>query len=538
MRLLVLALGGLAAAALSTPSIVKDTTSTGDEPPFLNDPTRRVSYHCSIAQPDVVEEYVKVGDLNVVNPIFTCPRGDCYEFETGVTCGESTVDVKARAATANSQDDPYYKCSKDRASILICQYGFCSTDHYCNLDGPGALCQDDCICCKKGKAANKRETFELSTSAASSPQTLEYKIAPQPPVARAESSEQPALNQGCPIAGYFICDTTFTQIFVCSPLKHWKLSADCYPGHCVHQRDEGTAWCVGGREPLKSESFPAESEGNIARAPVPQVADQTCNVPGHYGCSGDKTRLVVCSLALQWETSADCRLGSCLQFEHGIAYCVGSKGSSGSDLAARTAVPEQPPVKGMAPSGRCEVVGQYLCDQQFDAIAVCNSLHQWVLSADCRPGKCFEPSNGLPYCGAKEPTRGLDTRAAAIEKQPCDTPGFFQCDYYGKKILVCSPKSGWVVSADCSPGECHNGPNNNAFCDADKLVSGLDQREADDTATNACNHVIGGCNEPGQYRCNKEGDEVWVCDPSCHWQLSAHCPGQCINGGDGTAFCG
>ena len=40
-----------------------------------------------------------------------------------------------------------YECSDDHTGVLVCQYGFCSTDHYCKK---GMRCSDGCACCKKG----------------------------------------------------------------------------------------------------------------------------------------------------------------------------------------------------------------------------------------------------------------------------------------------------------------------------------------------------------------------------------------------------
>lgn len=41
-----------------------------------------------------------------------------------------------------------YECSNDRTGVLVCKYGFCSTDHYCRK---GTKCSDKCACCKRTK---------------------------------------------------------------------------------------------------------------------------------------------------------------------------------------------------------------------------------------------------------------------------------------------------------------------------------------------------------------------------------------------------
>lgn len=43
----------------------------------------------------------------------------------------SAEDLKVAARDASLQENKHYVCSKNRRSVLICRYGFCSTDHYC-----------------------------------------------------------------------------------------------------------------------------------------------------------------------------------------------------------------------------------------------------------------------------------------------------------------------------------------------------------------------------------------------------------------------
>jgi hypothetical protein len=54
-------------------------------------------------------------------------------------------DTSLATRDASPQEDMDYTCSRNRSSVLICKYGFCSTDHYC---GSGNECKDDCKCCR------------------------------------------------------------------------------------------------------------------------------------------------------------------------------------------------------------------------------------------------------------------------------------------------------------------------------------------------------------------------------------------------------
>lgn len=85
-----------------------------------------------------------------------CEQG-CFKLVGGATCVDKlphsdkretnavkVVDLKARKD--KPQENKYYICSSNGASVLVCRYGFCSTDHYCT---DGAWCHGDCTCCKK-----------------------------------------------------------------------------------------------------------------------------------------------------------------------------------------------------------------------------------------------------------------------------------------------------------------------------------------------------------------------------------------------------
>ncbi|CBX93241.1 hypothetical protein IAQ61_008959 [Plenodomus lingam] len=370
MRLFRIALAGLATlavAASNAPSNQKDTI-TDLVPPFINDPDAVITYHCNKAEPTIIEERTNSGDLTDVTTVFNCPRGDCYQFNTGATCRESTINVKARSPIA--QENKHYVCSKDRASVLICRYGFCSTDYYCNIKGSGSYCHDDCICCKKGnrKAADsdKSDGFELSTSAASSPETLEYKLDPQKLAARTNSPGAAEVMQSCPKQGLYMCNLSLEAVFVCNAIYQWQLSADCRPGKCVDNFDAGTAFCQGKHEPRNSARDIEQTSGTLTMTENPEAAE---------------------------------------------------------------------PLKDVISSGR--------------------------------PGSCVdELSAGTTHCITKKSTSAPEAGAVIAQQQHCDKPGAYRCDISGQKIGVCSPSNDWILSSDCSPGHCVDGPIDTAYCTA------------------------------------------------------------------------
>ncbi|EMD96083.1 hypothetical protein COCC4DRAFT_122724, partial [Bipolaris maydis ATCC 48331] len=52
--------------------------------------------------------------------------------------------AKKDALTFDDKEKKRYECSNDRTCVLICRYGFCSTEHYCKK---GTRCSDKCACC-------------------------------------------------------------------------------------------------------------------------------------------------------------------------------------------------------------------------------------------------------------------------------------------------------------------------------------------------------------------------------------------------------
>lgn len=84
-------------------------------------------------------------------------NGDAYaEMSNGYVNSGDTKLTDARPTNSMTEangvaldtslgEKGYYICSTDRTGVLICNYGFCSTDHYCGNDKE---CSDDSASCE------------------------------------------------------------------------------------------------------------------------------------------------------------------------------------------------------------------------------------------------------------------------------------------------------------------------------------------------------------------------------------------------------
>ncbi|KAF9698168.1 hypothetical protein EKO04_003570 [Ascochyta lentis] len=162
MRLTTTALAGLGLVALTlgapadtgNPHSTIRSTTTWEN-------TKTQKYHCE--GEDVVRCETAPGGICLA--IDLC-EAHCFKHNSGASCVDLGVpvvftsndinvavpktsvletSVKFAARDAAPQEDMHYTCSRNRASVLICKYGFCSTDHYCE---GGNECNDDCNCCK------------------------------------------------------------------------------------------------------------------------------------------------------------------------------------------------------------------------------------------------------------------------------------------------------------------------------------------------------------------------------------------------------
>ncbi|KZM20940.1 hypothetical protein ST47_g7920 [Ascochyta rabiei] len=155
-------LAGLAlvALALGAPADLGNPhSSTGSTTAWEN--TQTQEYHCE--GNDIVRCETTPGGVCFAMDL--C-EAYCFHHDSGASCVDlgapavetsNNVEITARktsisvtgvnvaARDASSQEDMHYTCSRNRASVLICKYGFCSIDHYCRS---GNECKDDCSCCK------------------------------------------------------------------------------------------------------------------------------------------------------------------------------------------------------------------------------------------------------------------------------------------------------------------------------------------------------------------------------------------------------
>ena len=140
---------GLIALASSAPVESSNPSSVAAPITFWQD-TQTQHYHCDGR--DVIRcETSSAKVANACIPIDTCAPF-CFLHDNGAACVDMgappvpkvPVPVKVAARAASSDKNEHNECSKDRTGVLICKYGFCSTDYYCKA---GFECQDDSFTC-------------------------------------------------------------------------------------------------------------------------------------------------------------------------------------------------------------------------------------------------------------------------------------------------------------------------------------------------------------------------------------------------------
>lgn len=109
--------------------------------PWRNTPGR--AFHCDLDRNAVVSCQLD-GACKTVD--------SCSEYVGGLQCEDNGVEVscaavvfqdgagdvvKVKQRDAIPQENKHWVCSRDRASVLVCAYGFCSTEKYCKK---GAEC--------------------------------------------------------------------------------------------------------------------------------------------------------------------------------------------------------------------------------------------------------------------------------------------------------------------------------------------------------------------------------------------------------------
>ncbi|EOA91009.1 uncharacterized protein SETTUDRAFT_25103 [Exserohilum turcica Et28A] len=127
--LVAVALVGLLVLVNASPTVTDRKAVTGEQPSMstqsVNQNNEENTYHCD-------------DDPSAI----ACPAmDDCSAQGPLAIAKRDTPDTQA-------QENKRYECSKDHTGVLICRYGFCSTDHYCKKN---TKCSDKCACCKKGR---------------------------------------------------------------------------------------------------------------------------------------------------------------------------------------------------------------------------------------------------------------------------------------------------------------------------------------------------------------------------------------------------
>jgi hypothetical protein len=151
MQITPILLSGLDLIALASSASVKTGNPSSVAAPitFWRD-TQTQKHHCDgrdIIRCETPE--AKVG--GICTTIDTC-ESFCFIHDNGAACvnmgappmPKIPVSAKVTARAASSEENEHNECSKDRTGILICRYGFCSTDYYCKA---GEECQDGPFTC-------------------------------------------------------------------------------------------------------------------------------------------------------------------------------------------------------------------------------------------------------------------------------------------------------------------------------------------------------------------------------------------------------
>ena len=84
----------------------------------------------------------------------------CVDMGKSVATTSNNIDISIAARDTSPQENKHYTCSKDHTGVLICKYGFCSTDHYCKTYDE---CKSDCNCCRRRVSSTQGSKTEIRT---------------------------------------------------------------------------------------------------------------------------------------------------------------------------------------------------------------------------------------------------------------------------------------------------------------------------------------------------------------------------------------
>ncbi|KAH6870732.1 hypothetical protein BKA58DRAFT_182583 [Alternaria rosae] len=147
----------------------------------------------------------------------------CIANERGAECSPGTSEKREIESEVDIEEKKTYQCAKDRTGVLVCQYGFCQTDHYCNR---GWKCRDNCKCCKKSnmfaREINDVETTEVSSQSKDIPAA--FPSVSSAPIVPTTTYGPCRRYQG----GLSYCRESISMAFVCDPADYmWKPISKC-----------------------------------------------------------------------------------------------------------------------------------------------------------------------------------------------------------------------------------------------------------------------------------------------------------------------
>ncbi|KAG9185272.1 hypothetical protein G6011_07816 [Alternaria panax] len=492
---------------------------------------------------DGIHTYACDSDSNVVScvPSGTCSFVDycsikCFTDREGAGCDGTKTTAAVIEASEKRDVDPEvepedkktYECSNDHTGVLVCQYGFCQTDHYCKK---GTKCRDNCSCCRNMDLL-ERDIDDLDTPKISQPESDVDDVQALPVfesdilASRANNSPR---GGPCTPGTYMCTKKSATQdqawIVVCGWDGKYVYSSGCGDMDCIS--DGVVAHCWNPGEEWKSYATLA------SRAEKPPQ-DGPC-APGTYTCvlnpSTGTAWIVVCGWNQKLQYSSDCGEQKCLAGENGVAHCWnnGPEWNTKSVSVSRRDVPDQVP-SNLAGSASCRP-GYFACDwrnsTQTSWIITCDQSGNWVWSSDCGRGMECDYANSAAHCVPQKSTLGarddpLDVPADLAPMQTC-RPGGFGCAWSNtirtEWTIVCDQSGNhWQWSSNCGKDmKCISGGGvahcvaQNALFEAWQADQGLDLVVRQDPTT---------CTHPGEVACN---DHIVVRCDNGHWTEIKNC---------------
>ncbi|KAL6711332.1 hypothetical protein ACN47E_005863 [Coniothyrium glycines] len=377
-------------------TIEHDIEARFSAPPYKDD--SKANYTCaggSIDRCDIASESC--------NPYADCNQG-CFQLSNGATCidrqASLTEHLTAEGALytiekkdTDAQLKKSYKCSDQHNSVLVCQFGFCSLDHYCT--GKKSRCFDGCACCRNPRVALLSR--DEDTSAMTEMHTMEFKYD-----ARTINAEARDATSMLPADDTLVADnlnpqpqapTSFATIGQDTSDKPSTILLPAYIPSAVKHADVQPA--------LPTFNYEPDVPG--------QIGTSNYCPPGAFGCYLDRY-VFTCDYAGRSVYSADCGPSRCVASVHNTAYCAASAvtKASGTTIAAKGQTADTVTIDSKhtrdldtaAESANC-FPGRYRCMNGL--IQRCNKeLEQnpyWRNIVDCYPYKrCVEDPNRTVYC--------------------------------------------------------------------------------------------------------------------------------------------